>query len=269
MLDELARCAWPGWCGGRSPARSARACPCTSQPASRKISRISGSPMKLHAGFLEDDVGVALDEFEALFAQHTEGVRACARCRARAASRFAVLLPSRRGCGVWSSGVSLPVATYLPRLRKTQLTEHSIRTSNGAAMKKPVLKAAAQSGSNLLKAMEVFEAVAETGQMTAAARMLGMTQSAASQQIAALEKSLWRDAVRPLGAAGAAHPGGHAAAPPCGAHPQRGGRPRNRHAPPGADADQRAAPRHPRLHRHHPDAGPRGARQEGLRRAAT
>ena len=68
-------------------------------------------------------------------------------------------------------------------------------------MKKSVLKATAQSGSNLLKAMEVFAAVAETGQMTAAARMLGMTQSAASQQIAALEKSygvtLFDRSVRP------------------------------------------------------------------------
>ena len=34
--------------------------------------------------------------------------------------------------------------------------------------------------SNLLKAMEVFVAVAESGKMTAAARLLGMTQSAAS-----------------------------------------------------------------------------------------
>ncbi len=64
-----------------------------------------------------------------------------------------------------------------------------------------MLKTTAQSGSNLLKAMEVFAAVAETGQMTAAARMLGMTQSAASQQIAALEKSygvtLFDRSVRP------------------------------------------------------------------------
>ena len=43
-------------------------------------------------------------------------------------------------------------------------------------MKKSVLKATAQSGSNLLKAMEVFAAVAETGQMTAAARMLGISR---------------------------------------------------------------------------------------------
>lgn len=46
-----------------------------------------------------------------------------------------------------------------------------------------------QINSNLLKAMEVFVAVAETGQMTAAARMLGMTQSAASQHISALERA--------------------------------------------------------------------------------
>ena len=41
---------------------------------------------------------------------------------------------------------------------------------------------------NILKAMEVFVAVLDTGQMTAAARMVGMTQSAASQQIATLER---------------------------------------------------------------------------------
>lgn len=68
-------------------------------------------------------------------------------------------------------------------------------------MKKSPLKKAAQSGSNLIKAMEVFEAVAETGQMTAAARLLGMTQSAASQHIAALEKdygvALFDRSVRP------------------------------------------------------------------------
>lgn len=42
--------------------------------------------------------------------------------------------------------------------------------------------------SNLVKAIEVFVAVAETGQMTAAAQLLGITQSAASQQIATLER---------------------------------------------------------------------------------
>jgi DNA-binding transcriptional LysR family regulator len=56
-------------------------------------------------------------------------------------------------------------------------------------MKKRSRKGAFPSGSNLLKAMEVFEAVAETGQMTSAARLLGMTQSAASQHIQALEKA--------------------------------------------------------------------------------
>jgi DNA-binding transcriptional LysR family regulator len=68
-------------------------------------------------------------------------------------------------------------------------------------LKKPSAVSASQSGSNLLKAMEVFEAVAETGQMTAAARLLGMTQSAASQHIAALEKAygvrLFDRSVRP------------------------------------------------------------------------
>lgn len=42
--------------------------------------------------------------------------------------------------------------------------------------------------SNLIKAIEVFSAVVETGQLTAAARLLGITQSAASQQIATLER---------------------------------------------------------------------------------
>lgn len=84
---------------------------------------------------------------------------------------------------------------------KFQLTERSISISNGSGMKKTAIASAAQSGSNLLKAMEVFEAVAETGQMTAAARILGMTQSAASQHIAALEKAygvrLFDRSVRP------------------------------------------------------------------------
>jgi DNA-binding transcriptional LysR family regulator len=75
------------------------------------------------------------------------------------------------------------------RAEKTQLTKGSIRISNGTTMKKSKIKSAIHSGSNLLKAMEVFEAVAESGQMTAAARMLGLTQSAASQHIAALEKT--------------------------------------------------------------------------------
>ncbi len=42
--------------------------------------------------------------------------------------------------------------------------------------------------SNLIKAIEVFAAVVETGQLTAAAQLLGITQSAASQQIATLER---------------------------------------------------------------------------------
>ena len=42
---------------------------------------------------------------------------------------------------------------------------------------------------NLFKAMEVFVAIVETGQMTAAARLVGMTQSAASQHIANLERA--------------------------------------------------------------------------------
>lgn len=41
---------------------------------------------------------------------------------------------------------------------------------------------------NILKAMEVFLAVLESGQMTSAARMVGMTQSAVSQQVATLER---------------------------------------------------------------------------------
>ena len=42
---------------------------------------------------------------------------------------------------------------------------------------------------NLIKAMEVFIAIVETGQMTAAAKLVGMTQSAASQHIANLERA--------------------------------------------------------------------------------
>lgn len=42
---------------------------------------------------------------------------------------------------------------------------------------------------NMFKAMEVFVAVVETGQMTAAARLLGMTQPAASQHLANLERA--------------------------------------------------------------------------------
>ncbi|MEO1138454.1 MAG: LysR family transcriptional regulator [Pseudomonadota bacterium] len=43
--------------------------------------------------------------------------------------------------------------------------------------------------SNLTKAMEVFVALIETGKMTAAARLVGITQSAASQHIANLERA--------------------------------------------------------------------------------
>jgi len=42
---------------------------------------------------------------------------------------------------------------------------------------------------NLLRALEVFAAVAETGQITAAARLLGLTQSAASQHVSTLERA--------------------------------------------------------------------------------
>ncbi|MEL7257181.1 MAG: LysR family transcriptional regulator [Pseudomonadota bacterium] len=42
---------------------------------------------------------------------------------------------------------------------------------------------------NLFKALEVYVALVETGQMTAAARLVGMTQSAASQHIANLERA--------------------------------------------------------------------------------
>lgn len=55
-------------------------------------------------------------------------------------------------------------------------------------MKKPRRKIV-RASANLVRAMEVFVAVSETRQMTAAARMLGMTQSAASQHIIALEKA--------------------------------------------------------------------------------
>lgn len=42
---------------------------------------------------------------------------------------------------------------------------------------------------NLLRGLEVFIAVAESRQITAAAKLLGLTQSAASQQIATMEKA--------------------------------------------------------------------------------
>ncbi|MEL7464757.1 MAG: LysR family transcriptional regulator [Pseudomonadota bacterium] len=43
--------------------------------------------------------------------------------------------------------------------------------------------------SGLIRSLEVFVAVAETGQMRSGAKMLGLTQPAASQHIAALEKA--------------------------------------------------------------------------------
>ena len=42
---------------------------------------------------------------------------------------------------------------------------------------------------SLVRSLEVFVAVAETGQMRAGAKMLNLTQSAASQHINSLEKS--------------------------------------------------------------------------------
>jgi len=42
---------------------------------------------------------------------------------------------------------------------------------------------------NLLRALEVFVAVAESRQITAAAKLLGLTQSAASQQVSTLERA--------------------------------------------------------------------------------
>ena len=54
-------------------------------------------------------------------------------------------------------------------------------------MKSPKLTTRLASDKNLLTAMEVFVAIAETRQFTQAARLMGMTQSAASQQLASLE----------------------------------------------------------------------------------
>lgn len=58
------------------------------------------------------------------------------------------------------------------------------------------------SDKNLLTALEVFVAIAETRQVTQAARLMGMTQSAASQQLASLEDAcdarLIDRTVRPL-----------------------------------------------------------------------
>ena len=58
------------------------------------------------------------------------------------------------------------------------------------------------SDKNLVTALEVFAAIAETRQVTKAARLLGITQSAASQQLASLEEAcdaqLVDRSVRPL-----------------------------------------------------------------------
>lgn len=70
-----------------------------------------------------------------------------------------------------------------------QLTVASIRISNASNSNGVMMEQRSAMNSNLIKAMEVFVAVVETGQVTAAARLLGMTQSAASQHIAGLEKT--------------------------------------------------------------------------------
>ncbi|MEQ9257716.1 MAG: LysR family transcriptional regulator [Roseovarius sp.] len=54
-------------------------------------------------------------------------------------------------------------------------------------MKRTEITTRLASDKNLLTALEVFVAIAETRQVTRAARLMGMTQSAASQQLAALE----------------------------------------------------------------------------------
>ncbi|MEQ8895693.1 MAG: LysR family transcriptional regulator [Roseovarius sp.] len=54
-------------------------------------------------------------------------------------------------------------------------------------MKLPKITTRLASDKNLLTALEVFVAIAETRQFTQAARLMGMTQSAASQQLASLE----------------------------------------------------------------------------------
>uniref|UniRef100_UPI003B5162B7 LysR family transcriptional regulator n=1 Tax=Roseovarius indicus TaxID=540747 RepID=UPI003B5162B7 len=54
-------------------------------------------------------------------------------------------------------------------------------------MRSPKLTTRLASDKNLLTALEVFVAIAETRQFTQAARLMGMTQSAASQQLASLE----------------------------------------------------------------------------------
>lgn len=69
-------------------------------------------------------------------------------------------------------------------------------------MKQPKLPTRLASDRNILTALEVFVAITETGQITRAARLMGMTQSAASQQLAALEAAcearLVDRAVRPV-----------------------------------------------------------------------
>jgi len=64
------------------------------------------------------------------------------------------------------------------------------------------LSARLLSDKNLVTALEVFAAIAETRQVTKAARLLGITQSAASQQLASLEEAcdaqLVDRSVRPL-----------------------------------------------------------------------
>lgn len=69
-------------------------------------------------------------------------------------------------------------------------------------MKSPKISTRLASDKNLITALEVFVAIAETRQVTQAARLMGMTQSAASQQLASLEDAcdarLIDRTVRPL-----------------------------------------------------------------------
>lgn len=69
-------------------------------------------------------------------------------------------------------------------------------------MKLAKLSSRLLSDKNLVTALEVFAAIAETRQVTRAAKLLGMTQSAASQQLASLEDAcgaqLVDRSVRPL-----------------------------------------------------------------------
>lgn len=72
----------------------------------------------------------------------------------------------------------------------------------GTLMKSSKITTRLASDKNLLTALEVFVAIAETRQVTQAARLMGMTQSAASQQLASLEDAcdarLIDRTVRPL-----------------------------------------------------------------------